>query len=158
MKLGKIAASALFAASMLTFGVADPVLDATPVAYANSQECMLEDVFAQIWDGDTNYTISSLEFGTASPYRDFDPQPYIQDLMSDGFFEEVRNWNAPDGQYVVFDVPGYGAHYEFFFGKDGNYVRQNINGDQAVFHYVGNAKAVDVMKNWGKQMKNRGRW
>ena len=51
MKLGKIAASALFTASMLTFGVADPVLDATPVAYASSEECQLESYFTMVWHG-----------------------------------------------------------------------------------------------------------
>ena len=159
MKFGKIAASALFTASMLTFGVADPVLDATPVAYASSGECLLESYFTMIWDGDiTDYNITSLEFGTVRPYKGFDPQPYIKDLMDGGYFEEVKKWDAPDGQYVVLEFPNQGARFEFFFGKDGNYVRQNLDGDQSVFHFVGNAKAVDVINAWGKDMKHRGRW
>ncbi len=159
MKLGKIAASALFTASMLTFGVADPVLDATPVAYASSEECLLDSYFTMVWDGDiTDYTISTLEIGTARPYNGFDPQPFIQDLMSNGYFDVVKKWDAPDGQYVVLDFPNQGAKFEFFFGKDGNYVRQTAEGEQTVFHFVGNVKAVDVINSWGKAMKHRGRW
>ncbi len=152
----KFAASALFSASLITFGAADPVLDTVPVAQAMSSDCALGDYLDQIWNRSiTNYRISSTAYGTAVPASDFNAQIYIRAMMDGTSFTEVKGWEAPEGQYVVLELPDQGVRYEFFYGKDGNYIREVDGAVETFYHaeFSGRRhKACDVIEDWGREM------
>jgi len=155
-KFAKLAVSALFSASLITFGAADSVLDAVPVAQAQSSDFGLENYLEQIWNGDiTNYRIACTAFGTAVPNRDFSPQVYIQALMSGTSFQEAKAWDVPEGQYVVLELPDQDVRYEFYYGGDGNIIQEVADGVKTVYRakFSGkNLQACDIVESWGKEM------
>ena len=158
-RFAKLAASALFSASLITFGAADPVLDTAPAAYAMSAECRLPAYLERIWNGgNTDYTITSLDYGTVRPYNGFDAQLYIQSMLDGSWFEEVKPWEAPEGQYVILEFHNQGMRFEFFYGKDGNYIKQISGGASTVYHvhFPGDMfQASQIIEDWGRELSGR---
>ncbi len=156
MKYGKIAVSALFTASLLTCGVVDPVLDTTPVARAFSAnyECELMSYLQAISRGQVDYSISSLEFGTAYP-GSVDESIYVNTILNGASIHRVKGWELPEGQYVTLSFPDEGTRYDFFLGKDGNYFRQ-VTGDggETAFHadYDENVNTSRLVNDWCQEL------
>ncbi len=101
---------------------------------------------------DTDYTISSLEFGTMSP-DGVDPAPYVEQLTGGVTYEYADVSETPDGEYVVLDFPEDHMRFDFFFmeGKQ-NYIRQ-VWGDENEALYLatfddGETQAAQVMNDW----------
>ena len=158
-KYAKIAASALFTASLLTFGAADAVLDTTPVAHAIGGACALEGWLGHIWDDEDDYNITSLEFDTVAYRQGFNARPYIEQIMDGAIFEPARSWQVPPGEYVILEFPNDNLRFEFFKGNDGNYVRETFDGESEVYHIMGiDKQAWKVISKWGKEMSRKAEW
>ncbi len=156
-RLAKVAASALFAASVLTFGAADPVLDTVPVAQAAAKKCSLPEYLEMIWNGEVEYSITWLEYGTAYGPRKVDSSIYVNAMLSGTKFNQVKGWKIPEGQYVILEIPDYDVRYEFYYGDDGNYIREIIDGTAHAYHAKFSSKkskACKIIEDWGYELSH----
>lgn len=117
----------------------------TKVAFTNTS---LDIRLANIaYKGDTNYTISTTEFGPLEP-SDVDATPYVEALLG-GNFAEVEDAEVPDGEYVVLTFPEDDVRYDFFT-SDKSLVRE-VRGDYETFYrcvYEGEESNNDIMQKW----------
>ena len=124
--------------------------DLTPVKYSNTILDMTLNRIAYI--GDVKYTISTTAHGPMEP-ADVDPAPYVNRLINGVVFESAYDEEAPDGEYVVLDLPEEGVRFDFFFaeGKE-NYVREVHGEDYSILFKAvfedGNSKASAIMNEW----------
>lgn len=133
-----------------SFVAANPGL--TPVSYGNTE---LDMALANAaYRKDTHYNISTTEFGPLEPKAEVDPTPYVERLMKGCAVDYLQNVPAPDGEYVVLNVNGFGR-FDFFRmeGKE-NYVRRvwGENGANEQLYRLsyanGAVKASEVMQEW----------
>lgn len=74
------------------------------------------------------YTFATLEYGTLSPTKDYDPSWMVKVLGLASLTPALPD-ETPDGEYVVLNFPEEGIRYDFFFAdKEKNYARQ-VNAD-----------------------------
>ena len=122
----------------------------TEARFGNSE---LEIYLARIcWMDETGYTLSTTEFGPKEP-ADVDPCPFAEKLMNGVVYETLDTEEAPDGEYVVLNLPESGYRFDFFLmeGKE-NLIRQ-VWGDGNELLYRADfddetVKAADVMRDW----------
>lgn len=122
----------------------------TPEKHSNTN---LDITLARIaYTGDVNYMISTTAHGPMEP-ADVDPAPYVSRLINGVFFEYAYDEEAPDGEYVVLDLPEEGIRYDFFFaeGKE-NYVREVHSDDYSVLYKAvfedESSTANAIMNEW----------
>ena len=102
---------------------------------------------------DTEYTVSSLEFGPQQP-NGIKAADYIAPLTEGVIYQPIHDGEAPDGEYVVLDFPKENIRFDFFF-MDGyeNYVRQVwFNGEHELLYKAEfqdeTIKASEVMNDF----------
>ena len=87
-----------------------------PEKHSNTE---LDIYLARIaYHNDVNYRIASLEAGVMEP-ADTDPMPYVSRLMNGVTYEVADGVEAPDGEYVVLQIPDDGVRYDFFLAESG---------------------------------------
>ncbi len=102
------------------------------------------------------YRISTTEYG---PMEDilFDPDPYAEKLLYDVTYETVPNTEAPDGEYVVLDLPDEKIRLDFFL-MDGaeNIIRKtDLDGNVTLYRAIfrdNMTLAGTVMHQWYEAM------
>ena len=100
------------------------------------------------WQEDVKATISTTEFGPVDA-KTVDATPYVNFVMK-GFFCEVEDGDAPDGEYVVLDFPDDDLRLDFFFAP-GSYVRVVSGENERLYESVlwdGDISISEAMKGW----------
>ena len=118
--------------------------DVEQIEYTNT---LLDMYLAQIAYGkDIKYTISTTEFGPLEP-GDVDPAKFAEALIF-ARFEEVKDKEIPDGEYVVLSFPDDDIRYDFFLG-DKTLVRET-RGDAVTMYKVkaADVNSTDIMQEW----------
>ncbi len=112
----------------------------------------LEICLNRILCGKETYAISTLEFLSLEP-GDTDPAPFAEKLL-EGTYTYADEEEAPDGEYVVLQLPEENTRYDFFFGGK-NLIRKVVtseDGDYEVLYRVefadGETTANDIMSAW----------
>ncbi len=120
----------------------------TPYAHTNTDLDIYLSCIA--YKEDTNYSIDYLTNGALDP-RAVDKTPYITRLL-DGVTFEMVDEEAPDGEYIVLNLPDDNLRFDFFFGGGGNYVREVYgNGAELLYKATyadGATVANQVMEEW----------
>ncbi len=106
-----------------------------------------------VYDSDTEYTVSTLEYGKQQP-NGIKAADYLDPLLHDVTYTSLRDEEAPDGEYLVLDFPDVDLRFDFFFmeGKE-NYIRQVwFNGEHEMLYKAEfkdeNIKASEVMNDF----------
>lgn len=115
------------------------------------------------YKGDVDYTISTLEYGPIEPPQDVDIAPFLDVFLKNVTFQYVDGEEAPDGEYVVLNIPEDGMRYDFFF-MDGyqNYVREvwgEGDGEYSLYKAVfadDTLSATEVMEDWYHAIAGQG--
>ena len=133
-----------------------------PEKHSNTE---LDIYLARIaYHNDVNYRIASLEAGVMEP-ADTDPMPYVSRLMNGVTYEVADGVEAPDGEYVVLQIPDDGVRYDFFLAESGhNLVREvrEIDGEsyETLYRAVftdDTATATEIMNEWYHNLVENGR-
>lgn len=116
------------------------------VGFGNSEVDMY--VARAAWESGVNYTLSTTEFGPVDG-GGVDGTPYAEFLMK-GYFMEIEDEEAPDGEYVVLNFPDEDVRVDFFFAPDA-YARV-VSGDrETVYQAVwwdDNISYTEAMQGW----------
>ena len=122
----------------------------TAETYGNSE---LEIYLARIaYMPDTNYTISTTEFGPIAPDPErFDATPFIEQLTQGATYARDDS-ETPDGEYVVLSFPDENVRFDFFLmeGKE-NYIRQVWSDFEMLYKADfddDTVKASEIMQTW----------
>ena len=118
--------------------------DVEPVRYTNT---VLDMYLARIaYTKDAKYTVSTTEFGPLEP-GEVDAKAYAERLLNAGF-EEVKDIEIPDGEYVVLSFPDDDVRFDFFTG-DETLVRE-VHGEFETLYKVAAAdvNSTDIMQEW----------
>ena len=134
MNFGKIAVSAIFTASLLTFGTADYVINPPSVVQAYSDTCQLKDELHSLMRRDYPYMLGNID-GTVNAVR-LEGEVFADHLFMGVEYEPVCSYDVPnetDSIALTFDESG--TSFNFFCGADGNYIRQcTRSGKQTYYH------------------------
>ncbi len=102
---------------------------------------------------DTNYTISTLEYGPMEA-NGVDASEYVGKLLEGVTYEDVDINETPSGEYAVINFPDDDIRFDFFFqeGKE-NYIRQTWNNGENEMLYKatfadGKSKASELVSYW----------
>ncbi|MBO4897239.1 MAG: S-layer homology domain-containing protein [Clostridia bacterium] len=115
---------------------------------ANYTNTPLDMYLARIaYKDETNYTVSTTEFGPLDPGV-VDDKYYAEYLLGGGF-EESDVKEAPDGEYVVLEFPDEEIKFDFFKG-DKNLVRETSYGHETFYKFrqADVATSTDTMLDW----------
>ena len=124
----------------------------TYVTYSNSN---LDIHLARIaFGGETNYTISTTQFGPLKTSAE-DASEALDAFLNHAYIVYTDTTEAPDGEYVVLAFPEENVRYDFFTA-DKNLVREVItfeDGEEyeslsTVYFDVDGFTATDVMQTW----------
>ncbi|MBR4473326.1 MAG: hypothetical protein IKS55_06770 [Oscillospiraceae bacterium] len=113
--------------------------------FGNSELDML--VARAAWSDDANATLSTTEFGPAS-VKGTDGTRYAEFVLQGGFFENDDD-KAPDGEYVVLNLPEEDMRVDFFFAPDA-YARI-VSGDHETLYQ---AMMVDDSVSYAEAMQS----
>ena len=121
-----------------------------PFTRGNSE---LEITLNRILCGLETYAISTLEFLTLEP-GETDPAPFIEKLL-EGTYTYADGEEAPDGEYVVLQLPEENTRFDFFFAPDGqNLIRKVVAMEDEEYEvlykveFADDTTANDVMSDW----------
>lgn len=121
----------------------------TPEKYSNTD---LDMYLARIaYKGDTNYTVSTTEFGPIEPVS-VDGKYYAELLIESGF-EISGGETVPDGEYAVLNFPEEDIRFDFFMG-DKTLVRET-RGEYVTYYRYKQRDAIlstDIMFDWYEAM------
>lgn len=91
-----------------------------------------------LYMADTPFSLSTTQFGLINGNHEM-AEPYINKLMNGTVFEyQFDRKDAPDGDYVVLELPGEGMRFDFFTAEK-NLIRQVWpDGDMVMFYKAAN--------------------
>lgn len=100
------------------------------------------------WKKDANVTLSTTEYGPVEA-RGVDAAPYME-LLRQAWFTEAEGEEAPDGEYVVLNIPDEDTRLDFFFAP-GAYVRVVTGESERLYQtglYDDNMSLARIMQDW----------
>ena len=120
----------------------------TPEKRSNTD---LDIALSRILYMDAPFSLSTTQFGPVNGKRDV-AEPYLNKLMNGTVFEyQFDRKEAPDGEYVVLELPGEDMRFDFFTA-DKNLIRQVWpDGEMVMFYQAVNEdedfKATEIMND-----------
>jgi hypothetical protein len=130
-------------------GMKDSFSDANKLEYASYGNSELDMYIARAaWDKNTKAAISYLEpYGEVS-LAGVDGTPYAEFLLG-GYFWDGRELQAPDGEYMVLNLPEEDVRIDFFWGD--NIVRVTRDGEERLYEalwFDENISYAEAVHGW----------
>lgn len=135
MNYGKLAVSAIFTASLLTFGATDYAITPPSVVQAYSDGCDLKDEIHSLMRRDYPYMLGDTD-GTVDAKR-LEGEVFADHLFMGVEYEPASRHDVPDeSESVVLTFGESGTTFNFFSGADGNYIRQYTKDGKIKYYHA----------------------
>lgn len=116
----------------------------------------LDMLLAQIaWEGNTAYTMSSLDHGTFEP-AGANGASFAEELLSSTCLETADEEETPDGEYFVLNDTAGNARYDFFQSGDGRYVRETRGDYVWLYHNEKDGNLTEIVSRWYEELVAQG--